>query len=85
VQHLAIDLQNVASAPFADVLQDLTIKRQIRNEALELRVLLAQLAQFADLRRPKRSEASFPRVERRLGDAELADDLGDGRAGFGLP
>src|SRR5579875_596302 len=40
VQHLAIDLQNVASAPFADVLQDLTIKRQIRKEALEPRVLL---------------------------------------------
>jgi hypothetical protein len=70
---------------FHDVLQDLTIKRQIRNEALEPRVLLAQLEQFADLWRPKRSEASFPRVERRRGDAELADDLGDGRAGFGLP
>src|SRR5579875_2997700 len=70
---------------FHDVLQDLTIKSQIRNEALEPRVLLAQLAQFVDLRRSKRSEASFPRVERRRRDAELADDLGDGRAGFGLP
>jgi hypothetical protein len=69
---------------FNDVLQDLTIERQIRDEPLEAAIFFAQLAQFADLGGSEATKAFAPRVERRFGDAELACDFGNRRAGLGL-
>jgi hypothetical protein len=48
-------------------LQDLTIERQIGDEAFEACVFLAQLAQFADLGRTETAKALTPGVERRYG------------------
>src|SRR5579883_211006 len=69
---------------FNDVLQDLTIERQICHEAFEACVFLAQLAQLSDLGRTEAAKAFTPGVERRFGNAELAGDVGDRRAGFDL-
>ncbi|MGA8099722.1 MAG: hypothetical protein WB810_13795 [Candidatus Cybelea sp.] len=65
-------------------MQDLTIERQIRHETFEPCVFIAQLAQLSDLWRSKAAEALTPRVKGRFGNLELAGDIGDRRAGFGL-
>lgn len=69
---------------YDDLLEHFPVEAQIRDDRFELPVLFAQLPELADLRRPEAAEAALPGVERVLVDAELADDLGDRRAGFSM-
>src|SRR5690606_5582070 len=65
--------------------QYVLVERQISNQPLQLRVLLAQLSQLAQLRRPQVRVLLLPDVERRLADAHLAADIGHRRATLRLP
>jgi hypothetical protein len=49
----------------------------VRDHALELGVLLAQLPQFAQLAQGQTALLLFPHVKSRLADAMLAADIGD--------
>src|SRR5262249_47437075 len=66
------------------LMQDRLIQAQVRHQALELAILLPQLAQLAELADAQRPEALLPAVEGLLTDAHLAADLADRRARLGL-
>src|SRR5262249_19254433 len=65
------------------LMQDRLIQAQVRHQALELAILLPQLAQLAELADAQRPEALLPAVEGLLTDAHLAADLADRRARLG--
>src|SRR5439155_13909319 len=65
------------------LLQRGAVERQVRDCGLQPPVLLAQLPQLAQLGRADAVVLPLPAVERRLGDAELTADLGDGDAALG--
>jgi len=67
-----------------DLLQDVPIQGEVRDQALEPPVLLAQLAQLTELVQSQSRILLLPDVERRFADPVLAADLGDSRAALRL-
>jgi hypothetical protein len=63
----------------------MAIEREIRHQPLQLRVLFAQLSEFAQFAQPQPGVFPFPRIERLFGDAHLPADLHHGRAAAGSP
>ena len=53
------------------------IEREVRHDLLQLRILVAQRPQLAQLLQAEAGELLFPAVERLLADPEPATDLGD--------
>ena len=66
-------------------LQDLLVQRELRDQLLELPVLVAQQRELAQLERADAVVLLPPAIERRLRDPELPADLEDGDAALGLP
>ena len=66
-------------------MEDVLVERQIRHRALQLRILLTELAQLEDLAHAEVGVFLLPDVERRLADAELPADIRHRDAAFGLP
>src|SRR5579862_122425 len=75
----------LASELFSDHLaEDVFIEREVGHQALEARVLIAQLAELADLGEPELRVLLLPEVKARLAHAELPADIRHGRPAFGL-
>src|SRR5262249_9086446 len=75
-----------ASDLFCDHLpQNLLVERQVGHQLLELAILLAQLAQLADLGRAQVPELLLPAVVGLLADLLLTAELGDRHAALPLP
>src|SRR5207302_7049676 len=75
----------LASELFSDHLaQDVLIEREVRHQALEARVLIAQLAQLPDLGEPELRVLLLPQVKARLAHPELPAYIRDRRAAFRL-
>jgi hypothetical protein len=68
-----------------DLAENMLVERQIRDQALELRVLIAQLAQLTDLTRSQVRVLLLSNVERGLADAHRTTDIRDRRAALRLP
>ena len=58
-----------------DLGQNVLVERQVGDHALELGVLLAQLPQLPQLRRPEMAILLLPDVIGRLGDPQLAANI----------
>src|ERR1700704_1693585 len=58
-----------------DLLKDVPVQAQIRHQALQLRVLIAQLPQLAQLLQSQPRILLLPQVKRLLADPMLAADL----------
>jgi hypothetical protein len=70
---------------FSDnLLKDVAIERQVGHDLFQLRILVAQQSQLAELLQAEPAELLLPPVERLLADAEPATDLGDLLAAFDL-
>jgi hypothetical protein len=69
---------------FNDFLQNVPIERQIGYQALEARVLIAQLPQLAHLQNPHVRVPFLPDVVRRLADPHLPAHIRDRLAGVPL-
>src|SRR5205823_2611720 len=89
---LGSGLESTAPAPACELastffsnhlLENLFVQRQVGDEALQPRILLAHLPQLAHLGDAQAAVLLLPEVERRLGDAGLATDIRDRRAGLG--
>src|SRR5487761_2134359 len=59
------------------LLQDSLVEAEIGDELLELPVLVAEPAQFAELGHAQAAELLLPPVEGAFGDLQLPADLGD--------
>ena len=69
---------------FSDhLLQDLLVERQVGDESLQPRILVAHLPQLADLRHAQAAKLLLPEVEGRFRNARLTTDIGDRGAGLG--
>jgi hypothetical protein len=55
-----------------DLLQDVTVQREIRDQVLEFRVLLAQLPELAQFAQPQSRILLLPNVERGFADPVFA-------------
>src|SRR6202035_702821 len=67
-----------------DLLQDVAVQREIRDQVLKLRVLLAQLPELAQLAQPQPRVLLLPNVERGFADPVFAADVGHSGATFSL-
>src|ERR1700726_3263542 len=68
-----------------DLLQDVTVQREVRDQVLKLRVFLAQLPELAQLAQAQPPILLLPNVERGFADPVFAADVGHSGAAFRLP
>jgi hypothetical protein len=67
-----------ASELFSDnLLQDVPIERQVGDQLLQLRVLVAQRSELPHLGDAQPRKLLFPAIERLLADSQPPTDLGD--------
>src|SRR5579871_2368885 len=75
----------LASELFSDHLaQDVLVEREVGDQALQARVLIAQLAELADLGEPELGVLLLPEVKARLAHPDLPADVRHRRSAFGL-
>ena len=67
-----------------DLLQDVTVQREIRDQVLEFRVLLAQLPELAQFAQPQSRILLLPNVERGFADPVFAADVAHSAAALRL-
>ena len=60
-----------------DLLENVAVEREIRNDLLQLPILVAQRSQLAELLDAQSRKLFLPAIKRLLADPEPASDFGD--------